>query len=169
MALLQALFPVVAKSSGHTSRRRTPLLESPNTRQEYAMIVEPPRPLAETPTPQLVSRLMQSTKELVRAEVALAKAELKNDLERELRMVEGLAIAAVCGLCTLNLLLVAAVLGLAQTALPGWAAALIVAGGVLAIGAGAGLIGWAMRVKAPLEKTRRTLKEDVRWAKERMA
>jgi len=145
------------------------LIESLNTKQENAMVPEQSRPLSETPTPQLVTRLMSDTKALVQAEVELAKSELKKDLKREVRMLEGLGIAAVCALCTLNLLLVAVVFGLAQAAMPGWAAALLVAGVVLAIGTAAGLIGWTMRVKEPLEKTRKTLKEDVRWAKERMA
>ena len=40
---------------------------------------------------------------------------------------------------------------------------------VLAVGTIAGLVGWGKRVKKPLETTLRTLKEDARWAKERMA
>jgi hypothetical protein len=50
-----------------------------------------------------------------------------------------------------------------------WGAALLVAGVVLAIGTVVGLAGWAKRVKAPLEATRRTLKEDAQWAMERLA
>ena len=133
------------------------------------MASEPSRPLSETSTPHLVEQLLKGTKELVKTEVALAKAELAQDLKREVRVVQGLGIAAVCAACALNLLLVSVVLGLAARAMPGWAAGLLVAGVVLCIGAAAGLIGWAKRVKAPLEKTRKTLKEDVRWAKERMA
>lgn len=130
---------------------------------------DPRRPLSDAPTQALFARLLRDTKLLVRAEVDLGRAELVNDLKRELRTVEGLGIAAVCVLCTLNLLLVAVVLALGQRAMPGWAAALAVAAAVLAIGSVAGLAGWALRVKEPLQKTRKTLKEDVQWAKRRMA
>lgn len=147
------------------------ILESLNTKEEQSMIPEQPRPLAAEPTTQLVARLVQDTKALVQTEVALAKAELLHDVKREVRMIEGLGIAAVCALCTLNLLLVSLAFALSYdlAVMDGWAAALVVAAGVLLIGTLAGFVGWKMRVKAPLEKTRKTLKEDVRWAKERMA
>ena len=38
---------------------------------------------------------------------------------------------------------------------------------LLAIAAGA--YGWSKRVKEPLQRTRRSLEEDVKWAKERIA
>jgi hypothetical protein len=108
---------------------------------------------------------------LVRAEVALAKAELKEDLKREVHMLEGIGVAAICALLVVTLLLVALVLGLSSDArlIPGWAAALLVAGGVLVTGTVAGLVGWTIRVRDPLAKTRKSLKEDVQWAKQRMA
>jgi hypothetical protein len=52
---------------------------------------------------------------------------------------------------------------------PGWAAALIVAGAVAIIGAIAGLWGWARRVRQPLDTTRRSIQENVRWAKGQVA
>jgi uncharacterized membrane protein YqjE len=65
---------------------------------------------------------------------------------------------------------VAIALALAEwTVLYEWAATLIVAAVVLLVGTVAGLIGWGKRVKQPLEATRRSLKEDVQWAKERLA
>ena len=147
------------------------ILESLNTNQEQAMIPQQNRPLSATPTTTLVGTLFEDTKQLVQTEIALAKAELMQDVKREVRMVEGLGVAAVCALCTLNLLLVSLVMALSYDlmAMDGWAAALVVAAGVLFIGTVAGFLGWKARVKAPLEKTRKTLKEDVRWAKERMA
>ena len=147
------------------------ILESLNTKQEQAMTPVQPRPLADAPTTDLVGRLVSDTKQLVQTEIALAKAELTQDIKREVKMVEGLGIAAVCALCTLNLLLVSLVMALSYDLLvmDGWAAALVVAAGVLFIGTVAGFLGWKARVKAPLERTRKTLKEDVRWAKERMA
>jgi uncharacterized iron-regulated membrane protein len=72
------------------------------------------------------------------------------------------------GVLGLNMLLVAIVLGLAAY-LPGWLAALLI-GGLLVIVAGIlGYVSWARRVTSPLAATRRTLKEDAQWAKERLA
>ncbi len=45
----------------------------------------------------------------------------------------------------------------------------IIAAVVLAIGTVAGLWGWARRVRKPMDATRSSLKDNVRWAKEQMA
>jgi len=45
----------------------------------------------------------------------------------------------------------------------GLAALLLAVGGVL------GLVGWRRRVSSPLAMTRKTVKEDMQWAKERLA
>jgi hypothetical protein len=130
------------------------------------------RAAAEAPTTastgELVGAMFKQSAELVMKEVALAKTELRADLQREVKMAEGLGVAAICGLCAVNLLLVAGALALAQV-MPAWAAAMIVAAAVLAVGALAGALGWGKRVIHPFERTQRTLKEDVRWAKERLA
>ena len=85
-------------------------------------------------------------------------------------MASGLGVAGLCAIFGVQLLLTALVLGLMEAGvLPGWAAALIVAAVIFAIGAGVGLWGWGRRVRKPLDTTRRSLQEDVRWAKERMA
>jgi uncharacterized membrane protein YqjE len=105
---------------------------------------------------------------LAKKEVELAKAELKADLKNEVAMAKGLGVAGLCAIWTVSMMLVAVAMGLG-TALPEWAAALIVAAAVLLVGTVAGMVGWGKRVKEPLETTRRTLKEDVQWAKERIA
>jgi uncharacterized membrane protein YqjE len=128
------------------------------------------RGLHDLPLRDVVAALASKASELARAEVALAKAEVKQDLRAEIRMASGLGIAGVCALLTVALLLVSVVFALAESGtLPGWAAALVVAGVVLAIGTVAGLVGWAKRVKTPLDSTRRSLSENVKWAKERIA
>jgi len=83
-------------------------------------------------------------------------------------MAKGLGVAGLCALWTVSLMLVSAALALGKV-IPEWAAALIVAAGVLAVGTVAGLLGWGKRVKETLESTRRSLKEDALWAKERLA
>jgi uncharacterized membrane protein YqjE len=151
---------------------QTQLLESlhlkPETLMNDGMEHERTHPLADTPTQALINRLVTNAKQLVQAEVALARAELKEDVKQELHMVEGFSVAAICALCTLNLLLVACAFALSLV-MPGWAAALIVAAAVLVVGTVAGIIGWVVRAKQPMHRTLKTLKEDVRWAKERIA
>ena len=120
-------------------------------------------PLAEASTVELVGRLAEEAKELVKKEVELAKAELRSEWKSELKMAAGFAVTAVLALVTLNLLFVALVLALEET-LPGGVAALVVAAGTLVIGGVAGAIGWAYRVRKLLPRTQRTLKEDAQWA-----
>ena len=119
-------------------------------------------------TRELVSRLLKAGSLLVAKEVELARAEIKADLRAELGMVKLLIAAALVAVLGLNLLLVSAVFALTQW-LPGWLAALGLAGALLVVGLGLGLIGWARRVSSPLAITRKTVKEDMQWAKERLA
>ena len=135
---------------------------------------KPPRgagdPLRGMRTKDLVTELARKASLLARKEVELAKAEVKADVRREIRTAGGLGVAGLCALFTVQLLLVAVVFALVEGGLlPGWAASLVVAAVVLAIGTVAGLWGWARRVRRPLDASRRSLKEDVRWAKEQIA
>jgi hypothetical protein len=125
-------------------------------------------PLETASTGELVSELFAQSSKLVKTEVALAKVELLTDLKREAKVAEGLGVAAVCALCGLNLLLMAGVMALAYV-LPAWASALIAAALVLAAGGLAGWLGWGRRAASPPGRTKRTRKEDLRWAKERLA
>lgn len=119
---------------------------------------------------ELVTELAQKASQLARKEVELAKAEAREQIRAEVKMASGLGVAGICGLVTVNMLLVALILGLAEGhVLSGWLAALVVAAVVLAIGTVAGLVGWSKRVRAPLPATRRSVQENVRWAKERVA
>jgi hypothetical protein len=132
----------------------------------------PPRDdrLRGIPLRDLVTEAARKASELARKEVELAREELRADLRTEIRMASGLGIAGICALIGVELLLTALVLGLMEArVLPGWAAALLVAGAVLVIGAGAGLWGWARRVRRPLDSTRRSLQENVRWARGQVA
>jgi hypothetical protein len=117
---------------------------------------------------ELIGYTIESATQLAKKEIELAKAELRADIRKEVAMAKGLGVAGLCVIWAVSLMLVAGALALGLV-LPEWAAALIVAAGVLAVGTIAGVIGWGKRVKQPLEATRRTLKEDVLWAKERLA
>ena len=125
------------------------------------------RPLAAVSTADLVRQLIQECSELAKKEIQLARCELRADLISEIKMAKGLGVAGICAFAALNTLLAAAILALAQ-ALAAWLSALIVAAVVLSIGTVVGLIAWAKRVKRPLEKTQKTLKDDLQWAKEQI-
>ncbi len=126
--------------------------------------------LRELSTRQLASELARKACLLARQEVALVKSEAREDLRSEIRMVSGLGVAGVCGVLVLQLLLVALAFGLAEAGvMRGWLTALLAAGVVLAIGTLAGLMGWRRRVRTPLDATRKSVQEDVRWLKERLA
>jgi hypothetical protein len=117
---------------------------------------------------ELITGITTKVALLAKKEVELAKMEAKADLESELSMVKGLAVAVVVALLGLNALLVALILKLA-TFMEGWLAAVLVGGGLLMIGVVVGYVSWGRRVTDPLAITRKTLKEDAQWAKERLA
>jgi hypothetical protein len=121
-------------------------------------------------TRELVNELATKASLLARREVALAKSEAREDLRSEIRMASGMGVAGICALMVLQLSLLAVVLAIAEAGMVrGWLAALLVAAGVLAIGTVAGIVGWSKRVRTPMDATRRSLLESVRWVKERTA
>lgn len=122
--------------------------------------------IQERSTGELLHELKTDVLAISRAQVELAKAELKDTVEREVRLAAGLGIGGVCALIFVNLLLVALILAIANH-LPGWLAALIVALAMAAIGGGAVVFGWSRRARHPFQRTRRTLKEDAQWVRQR--
>jgi uncharacterized membrane protein YqjE len=118
-------------------------------------------------TRELLARIVEESTTLVRKEVELARAELAADLKAEVKVAKALGAGAVLGLCGLNLALVTVVFALAEV-MPGWLASLIVTLVVLGVAAIVALVGWRRRVRTPLEKTRKHLKEDVQWMKQRV-
>jgi hypothetical protein len=102
---------------------------------------------------------------LVRAEVALAKAEIEQSI-REKIAGTGLVVGAGA-LVWLGAqgLLIAIALALALV-LPAWAAALIVSGVLLLAGAAFALLGKRrLAAKLSLDTTKQNLEEDVAWTK----
>ena len=119
-------------------------------------------------TRQLLTRLIETVSLLVTKEIELVRAEIKADLKAEIATVALLVAAGVVALFGVNMLLVAAVFALTVW-MPGWLAALAIVGLLLVIGGVLALVGWTRRVSVPLAITRRTVKEDVEWAKDRLA
>jgi hypothetical protein len=125
------------------------------------------QPLATLSTGDLVAQLTKNSTDLIKKQVELAQAELRSDLKREITAFAGFGVAAASAFAAINILLVTAVLALAEE-LPAWQAGLIVSGAVLVFAVLAGVVGWSKRVKTPLSATQKTLKEDAQWAKERL-
>jgi uncharacterized membrane protein YqjE len=117
---------------------------------------------------QLVNDVAAGVSTLVKAEIELAKAELKQQVGKAAAGMAGLAVAAAAGLMIIPLLSLAAVYALATVMAPYWAA-LIVAGAWTLIAAVAGLFG-ALRLRkvnpVPTQAIE-AVKEDVRWLRDR--
>lgn len=122
-----------------------------------------PPPTPEEPLGAVVHRLSEQVPELVRSEVRLAQAELAQKGKAAGLGIAGFGAAGLLALYGLGLLLAAAVAALAL-ALPVWAAALIVAGAVLLVAAGAAAFGKkevAQATPAAPERAVAGVKEDV--------
>ena len=132
------------------------------------IVTQDGRALRSASTRELLSRLVQDTTELVEEAGPIARSEIERDLRSEIAMAKGIGVAAVCMLLR------------TQPAARGARLRAHRADARLGSGpAGSGrcpggrrgsrVVGWEYRVTRPLERTRRTLKEDVQWAKEQAA
>jgi hypothetical protein len=119
-------------------------------------------------TRELLRAITDQATLLVRKEVELATTEIKADLTSQVAMAKGLGIASLAVILGLNLLLVSAVIALAPYITP-WLGALILGGALVLAGAVVGYASWTRRLSNPLALTRKTLREDVQWAKEQLA
>ncbi|MEU5989952.1 phage holin family protein [Spirillospora sp. NPDC047418] len=110
---------------------------------------------------ELVAMASSSISDLVRAEMSLAKMELKADAKKAALSSVMLTIAAVMGGLIVILLSIAFALGLAELGIWPWAAFLIVAGVYAGLAA---LLMWlAKKILQRIEgakRTRKTLKDD---------
>jgi hypothetical protein len=128
----------------------------------------PERAAAALSTAELVKEITSQFGALAKKQMELAKTELRSDVRAEVAMARGIGLGAILVLLTVAMLLVTLILALAQR-MPGWSAGLLVSGMLLGVAIIVGLIGWGKRVRSPFARTRRTLREDVRWTKERLA
>jgi uncharacterized membrane protein YqjE len=115
-------------------------------------------------TADLVRDIIANVQEMIRSEVRLAKAELREETSKTLSGANKIGIAAVAGLLALTFVLWSVAMYL-STMMPAWAGALIV-------GSALGLIAAVMYSKAKahlqfpkLEKTMENVKENVEWMK----
>jgi hypothetical protein len=124
--------------------------------------------LREQPIGDLLKRLSEETSTLVRQEMALARAEITEQGKRAGTGAGMLGGAGVAGLLMLGAL-TATVIGVLDTGMAFWLAALIVTVVWTAV---AGVLALQGRNKIkeatpPAPQTVETVKEDVRWAKTR--
>jgi len=124
-------------------------------------------PEATESTPNLLGRLFHDGAQLIKKEMELARVEISDDVKAGVAKLIGFATAALFGIVGLGLFATAAVLALA-TRLPAWQAALLVGVAFFVIAGIAGAVAQSKKI-GKLERTQRTVKEDVRWVKERMA
>jgi uncharacterized membrane protein YqjE len=114
----------------------------------------------------VIKDIVCNLQQIVRAEIRLAKAELRDEAAKAKRGVTMLAAGALLAMLALGALLLAAIYGLSTT-MPPWAAALVVGlatailGGLFA-SAGAKQL---KQVTLPPPKTAATIQENVQWAK----
>jgi hypothetical protein len=126
----------------------------------------PANPAALT-TKELVKALLGDVTELVKTEVELARTELKRDLKTQATMAAGVGTGALLAYAGIILLFVTMALALG-TVMPAWGAALVVAGLLFAAAGASAAIGWAKRVRVPMERTRREAQATLALAKERI-
>jgi len=119
-----------------------------------------PRHARELSTGDLVARLAQDVQSLAKAEVQLAKTELRANVHVMAAKAKSLAVAGCFALGGFLTLLAAAVLGLSEVLVP-WAAALVVGGACLLVALVLAAIAGRSNRPPPLGETRRNLKEDL--------
>jgi len=116
----------------------------------------------------VLSDIVGDLQQIIRAEVRLAKVEIREELAKARQGAAMLLMAGIVLVLAVGLSLLAAVYALA-TIWPPWAAALVVALGVAAIGGLLAITG-LHRLKAinPVpERTVETVRENIQWAKTR--
>jgi hypothetical protein len=150
---------------GNPVRRRWSSVAEPTT-EEMARPDAQRQPPERQSTIQLVRTIATDTSTLVRKEIELARQELTEAIRARVLGAAALGAAAVFGLLLVIFLGAAAAAAL-DLVFARWLSRLIVAGGFLLLAGGAALFG-LRRMKKPSfapEETKRTVKEDVEWAK----
>jgi len=129
----------------------------------YRMPLQPERSTAD-----LVKDIIDLLQDMIRSEVRLAKAEIKEEAIDGGKALSLLAGGALLCLYSIGLFLLACVYGL-SVLMPPALAALIVS---VVAGAGAAVLGYygkaRLKMVKPPEKTIESIKENVEWAKNQM-
>jgi hypothetical protein len=134
-----------------------------------------PRPTRDAPSPEteigaLLGELSEEARLLVRQEVELARAEIKESTQHASGVGAGFGAAALVGYLAIAILAVAAGLGLAEIMPAGFA--FLIVGVVLAVAAYVAFLVGRRNLQAlnPVpRKTIDTIKEDLTWLRARMS
>ena len=122
----------------------------------------PERPGGERTLGQLVADASRDLSSIVRAEIALGKAEVKRDVVAGVAGAAMFVVAGVFAFLALILLLIAAAYGLVAAGFAPWLAFLVVGGVLLLLGAVLALVGKSRLGKiSPPERTIRSTKKTV--------
>jgi len=129
------------------------------------------RPSNDAPVTELFSGLARDTQDLLRNELALAKAEMTESAKKMVSAVVKVAAGALVLYAGFLMLLWAAVFGLRETDISWWASALIVGGAALFVGLVLTLWAKSQLKSASLAPTQtaESLKEDRAWVKGQMS
>lgn len=129
----------------------------------------PSTPLEQQSTIGLVRSIATDGSTLVRKEIELARQELTEAIKARVVGAIALGAAAVFGLILVIFLGAAAAAAL-DLVFARWLSRLIVAGGFLLMAGIATMFGLRKMKKPPIapEETKRTVKEDVEWAKRQL-
>lgn len=118
--------------------------------------------------PDLIKKALHDAQELVRTEVALVKAEMRDETRRMGLGIGLLVGAAVAGVLTLTFLLTALAWGLtAAFAWPAWAGFAIVGVLLLIVTGILALMGRRKLATEHLPQTKATMKENAEWIRAR--
>jgi len=117
----------------------------------------------------VLADIVSDVQQIVRAEVRLAKAELREEMGKARRGAVMMLAAGVMAVLGLGVALLAAVYALA-TIWPPWAAALAVAVGAVALGGALAVMGreHMKSVTLPPDRTVSSVRENIQWAKTRI-
>ena len=115
---------------------------------------------------EVVGDIAGNVKQIVRAEVRLAKAELREDVAALKSGVMVMSIGAITGALAVGCALLSAIYALTTVVAP-WAAAAIVAGGAGLVALLFVMTGLKRMQTIGLSRTAATIQESVQWAKMR--
>lgn len=120
-------------------------------------------------TRAILEDVLRDVTNIVRAEVRLARAEIKDDLRAAGRAAGMFGAAAICGLFAGGSIIACVIAALAL-ALPVWLAALITAVILACIGGALYATGRNRMRQAtpPLSETRQRVRSDYQWAKQQI-
>lgn len=119
--------------------------------------------------PEVFSDIARHTQEIIHSELVLAKVELKQEGQKAVQPIVRLCVGAVLGMFAFGFFCLMCMFLLWQV-LPWWLGALImwvILGPVALVLVSSGIVGLRRNNPKP-ERTVRTVKENVQWAKEQM-